>query len=499
MSKPLQWTYNQTIVLPVVLIVIATILCTYLTLFHLPYVPADGALPIFYASFAKLLGIPGFVGVTLLIGVLSWVLTDSYLHPTKRNSRLFLRTYSSFSISTLSALFIAFHFSFFASLLLTYNTINPLQQNIPADLSSEIDTKVETSSAFLTQNKNCYAISFSEHDAFTQVSQEWLSINKYSPFILQAVVPDMAKLNYLTLPKRYGVFVFKERLYVIQAPPDFLSPIAAPLAQKLIQCELADFPTKTFPEIKVFNEESYDEYVNIQLSSLLKLQDQYIKDADKNISELTSLVNRLKRARYSARVIADAEKNLNEWIAYKQELLTDKEELSRRIKQPKQEVGHFFPPKSVSVKYIAERDGFLTVSTLVHEYLHYVSDTQDRHLDRFFEEGLTQYFTLKVMAKYQSYSTTTTYPLPVFTILSLDKVSPQFWKKLYFSKDTSLLEKELDSHYGAGFYKDTQLVFNAVYDSSQDSDRKKLSNTLQQYGIKDIPEEALTTPRFWDK
>ncbi|WKZ29826.1 MAG: hypothetical protein QY314_03380 [Candidatus Dojkabacteria bacterium] len=497
MKKNVRWTYGQTIFIPIGLITAGTLLCTYVALYRLPYIPSDGMVLAFYRSFTALLGIPGFIALTLFIALLSWVLADSYLNGQKAKSKQFLRVFSSFVFSTLSAMVLAIHFSFFITLLLVYNELSPLQEYLPDSIRPQIRTEVEVSREFLLSQEACPAISFSESDAFKKIADISLKEKSYSSFIRQSIAPPTVDFNYLTLPTTYGSFVFQDTLFLLKTPPEMLQPLAAPLAQKLITCEFDNFPTKSFPQAQILREDEYIDYINTQLTSLLKQQEQYITEADKTIRELTTWIAQMKRNRYSSRLITEAENALKEWQAHKQKLLSDKEEIQARIKAPAQEVGHFFPPDKISVKFLAGRDGYLTVSTLVHEYLHYTSDTQNHYLDRFFEEGLTQYFTLKIMSRYQTYPTTTTYSLPVFTILSLDKIAPEAWEEIYLSKDAGLLERELDTHYGEGFYKTSKLTFQEVYDKETESARLALNEQLSKYGVEIIPAGAFTTPYYW--
>lgn len=163
--------------------------------------------------------------------------------------------------------------------------------------------------------------------------------------------------------------------------------------------------------------------------------------------------------------------------------------------QAPQELGLFEPESSIKVvlestdnKSIAD---FFT--TLVHEYLHYISYTsEERSLPLFFEEGLTEYYSRQVIDSQLKTKTNIGYPLITRIIGEImKKVDPKELEAVYFNKDETALQALLDAKFGKNFYSDSELYFTLIPYLSGDEALKYANNIMYKIDGSKISENEL--------
>lgn len=117
------------------------------------------------------------------------------------------------------------------------------------------------------------------------------------------------------------------------------------------------------------------------------------------------------------------------------------------------------------------------LSTLAHEYLHsstFISD--ERYLDHFFEEGLTEYFARQVVMNSTSIETALGYPALTKIVSKMNSDILEL-KEIYFSKDQERLEELIDRKYGNGFYEENWVnLFVLSYLSGEET--LKIANSI---------------------
>lgn len=209
------------------------------------------------------------------------------------------------------------------------------------------------------------------------------------------------------------------------------------------------------------------------------------------------------------RYIAGLEEDLEEWKAYLNELqreagiqeenkkvVVDYKELVAQQKDiAPQELGLFEPEKSVKVVLESTSSKSLAdyFATLVHEYLHYISYvSRERELPLFFEEGLTEYFTRKIIREELKTSTNLGYPLLAKVIEEMAKKIPEEeLADIYFTKDEKTLKLTLNSLYGKNFYEDSDYYFWVMpYLPPRDA-LKFANNIIFKIGGDELKEEDL--------
>ena len=180
------------------------------------------------------------------------------------------------------------------------------------------------------------------------------------------------------------------------------------------------------------------------------------------------------RKNYWDIVMAEYQKNINDW---KQELEKNQNLLSINLETEKMfedrkvfwagqkestifELGIFYPPNNITIAidYTSNEKLPVYLSTLVHEYFHYTSYvSEERDLPRFFDEGLTDYFSKKT---YKS-DPLIGYPVIVAVITQIaEKIPEDILQKIYLTKDKPGLVYLLNKNYGDNFYKDYEVYFD---------------------------------------
>lgn len=156
------------------------------------------------------------------------------------------------------------------------------------------------------------------------------------------------------------------------------------------------------------------------------------------------------------------------------------------------ELGVFYPENKIKVALDSNNPKVLTnfLATLTHEYLHYTSYiSEERALDNFFEEGLTEYFARKVIRQQLKEETKEGYPVTVKVISEIvNKIPEKELLNIYMTKDQTQLEYLLDDAYGKDFYKDTELYFSTINYLPVNEALKVANNIMLRIGGKKLEE-----------
>lgn len=179
--------------------------------------------------------------------------------------------------------------------------------------------------------------------------------------------------------------------------------------------------------------------------------------------------------------LTDDQKQLEEAQATKTSLEQTRTMIKSQQDVTPQELGAFVGPSTIALVMDSVSPNTIAVylETLVHENLHYQSYISDeRTLNRFFEEGLTEYFARRVMEKAYRVRLAVGYPVLTKVIDQMaTKIPEKEFEDIYFTKDASKLEQVIDAAYGKGFYKASQNLFLAVSYASPDQ-AVPIANTL---------------------
>jgi hypothetical protein len=172
-----------------------------------------------------------------------------------------------------------------------------------------------------------------------------------------------------------------------------------------------------------------------------------------------------------------------------------------------QELGLFEGPKHIRVVLDSTSSKGISsfVETLVHESLHYQSYvSEDRNFqfndgtyDGFWEEGLTEYFARKVLAKDLGVNVNQGYPLLVKVIAEVAKKIPESeLQRVYFTKDESGLESLLNNAYGKDFYKNTEPYFEYLSYLPPDRQVKYANDIMTVIGGKKLTTSDIYSTDF---
>lgn len=159
------------------------------------------------------------------------------------------------------------------------------------------------------------------------------------------------------------------------------------------------------------------------------------------------------------------------------------------------ELGIFEPPNSVKVvlENVDTQSLADFFATATHEYLHYTSYiSEGRVLPRFFEEGLTEYFSRKSIVGQLKQSSNIGYPIVVKIISQMvEDIGEDKFIDIYFNKDDKLLITLLNERYGKLFYEDSQYYFSVIPLLPVNEALKLANNIMFNIGGAEIEESDL--------
>jgi len=166
------------------------------------------------------------------------------------------------------------------------------------------------------------------------------------------------------------------------------------------------------------------------------------------------------------------------------------ENLTGREENVSHETGVFIPPDVIKIAHDDminnEVDEYL--STLVHEYLHFVSDGYwEEKYNAFFEEGLTEHYTREIMMEMAGCDESWSYPIVVKILrYMMEDIPDGEFEDIYFLKDGEGLAVILDEKYGDGFYERNLFDFNYIVYSYDDDAFDKANMIMDQIGGEEI-------------
>lgn len=253
-----------------------------------------------------------------------------------------------------------------------------------------------------------------------------------------------------------------------------------------------DIRGKGFPEFDIIGRDEYMEDRENVYKNLVEECDQSIENTNDLIIEIKVWIEKDQRyyEMYGSQFWLDALAEDKEYLAaleeHKLEIEMVKENLMGREENISHETGVFTPPNSIKIVHddLVNNDVDEYLSTLVHEYLHFVSTGDwDDNLNMFFEEGLTEHYTRMVMIDTLGYDRSWSYPVVVKILRELmADVSGEEFEEIYFAKDEESLIMILDGKYGDGFYEKNLWCFNGIVYSYDDEMLERANEIMDQIG-----------------
>ncbi|TXH05370.1 MAG: hypothetical protein E6R05_02235 [Candidatus Moraniibacteriota bacterium] len=208
-------------------------------------------------------------------------------------------------------------------------------------------------------------------------------------------------------------------------------------------------------------------------------------------------------------IISQYQGNVNSWRA---ELVSDQKQHAEFIElrdivaarktlveaskdNTPQELGVFVPEKEIKIALdsLSLESSVDLFSVLTHEYLHYTSYvSEERVLPSFFEEGLTEYFSRRVIQKKFGVDTNIGYPLVTRIIQEIaNKIPEDELAEIYFTKDVVRLESTLDAVYGKDFYGQSKVYMSMISYVPPLEALKYANNLLVRMGGSEVTEDIM--------
>jgi hypothetical protein len=148
------------------------------------------------------------------------------------------------------------------------------------------------------------------------------------------------------------------------------------------------------------------------------------------------------------------------------------------------ELGSLTPPNIIKVAINIKSPHAVIdyFETVIHEYLHYASYSENKTFQTgFFEEGLTEYFARKTINNYLELNTNMGYPLFVKIITEMTNLIPESeFADIYFAQNQEKLEKTLDRVYGESFYKNNLIALETLQFTSDPKQVLKIANDFMK-------------------
>jgi len=302
------------------------------------------------------------------------------------------------------------------------------------------------------------------------VIREALKRRTISDFAVNSFLPKTTQYD-MKLIVDQDVYLVGNNLIVNDVVPEKIAPLSKAIGEYYIDNaypdmggeELAVFKFVTVEEYVAIRNQRIDNYIAYLDDQLAKVE-QYITEVQDYLRVDTyyqQLYGEYDGTGWGALVIEDQEylNLLNETKAVILELKADSEEQKNA---PVTEWGVFLPPNEI---YIISQDGFEYKPSeyfhiLTHEYLHFKSNNKEEELPQFFEEGLTEYYTMRAMQNDRQ-SIFYTDSVNIIETMSGDINDQAFWS-IYLSKNEEELKNTLDGVYGTGFYDGHTTDFSAI-------------------------------------
>lgn len=329
------------------------------------------------------------------------------------------------------------------------------RDSLSAELQDQTETDPSKVITFLEQTDQCPPIYPSSDSISKELIIKKLSQDQNTELLEFAKTlsdKDWPQIDFTPIP----FFIYDDTFYLAkinyQNENDMkgLEKISPYLGQKILSCYFSD---RNIPRI-----------ANLSIKPIeLYIQDLTTK-LEKEISEINEILQRT---------------NLTD--QYRSTLEANRDARINQLETANKQVGYFWRPNSIVLvsgeKYNANPDRF--VATLLHEYVHFVSLDLDKRLERFWFDGLADYFTQKAMqAAGREY--TGSYIEPIEIIVDMMKeIDENQFQNLLFSNDQLALEQLINSTYGANFYDQHRSIFLEIANSTATGSRDKTKSVLK--------------------
>lgn len=540
--------HKKTLIKIVILLLSLTSIFTLITIYKLP--TESEMLPAFLTYFKAYFN---FIksNISLLISIIAlWVFCLAIkLKQIKRKKERNSFTYS-YIIATVNILFfslilsylVVFIYSIFESKKLLHKIeTNPAFFRIIWDkekILEEIKSKNELPKLIEVDN------SIEKKLLESILAHDHTKSNFYKQKIIKSI-PNIL-INTPTISQK-NIILYRNYLFITNISEDNTQKIDSTIIKYYINTELTKYdmeeviPTivrlylkqifppnyiKEKPTVKIITKEKYTEYIQQKAKAKIKEIDKYYTQLQDFINKLyknikivkqhiennkMALKNALNKKDYKVieyykREISIWEKVLDQYQKILSESLEDK-----KILEEKKERWENLKNNTHTLKGLFEKDKNTIliildsskkvkleyyILVLTHEYLHYTSSVPKKELPTFFEESLTEYFTIKVVKKINpnfNQFIEENYLILIKVLQEMMKKIPEKkFEQIYFTKDKKLLIQVLNEAYGNNFYTESNKDFqNLSPDATLKDLLKSANNIINRIGGEKIKEEDL--------
>jgi len=326
------------------------------------------------------------------------------------------------------------------------------------------------------QNNDCQEIIF--HPSESRLEKEKIRYNLGKTSLSKAA--ESSILNSTELLYSDSVFtdldayLFQGTLYINKVNQKTFELIGIQLAKNLIHCKDPNLVAEKDPKYSLLTTEQYQSIRQEEIGDRISKLNTAMKDLDNNIHDYKKWLREARtmysenRAPQLLTYIHQAEKDIKVLEQYRKEytgLIANMQDSTATISR---ESGVFLSPNTIHVELVTnnpEQNTEHTISTILHEYLHYISHQEGTSFPAFFNEGITELLNIDIKRQNSLYVQSYTYQGRVYIIRRmLEDIDYSELTDIYFAQDTKKLIAIIDKAYGKDFYKNNKQYFTLIED-----------------------------------
>lgn len=323
------------------------------------------------------------------------------------------------------------------------------------------------------------------------VLRELSENNDYSKFYkenLASTMPDVL-FEDLRVTENKNVFIYDNTLYIGKWDIEIGEALAFSLGKFLTKeyWTVANQDATSAPVIRLIKETEYRELRHSYIDQLIGEYDESIA----NIRELIKVREKfIEEDKYHisnggtgmwSQWLREDEHWLSEYKNLLQAYIDGKNLLENKKDTINLELGLYTPEDKEIILVMLDDEAYLPylyLETLAHEYLHFLSQRHETSLNRFIDEGITEYLAQKVLQQKcdESYFIGYTNPVRIINLM-IEDIGEEKMLDIYFRQSETELEQILNKVYGQDFFKNNMYKFNHIL-SIQDEEADKMTEEI---------------------
>jgi len=323
--------------------------------------------------------------------------------------------------------------------------------SLKISIEENSETKPEEIVSFLKKTGSCVPLMLGSQEVSKKfIIADYKEKEELSEYAINIVLPNMEIDKFPEINFDPPAFVYQDKLYITsidyqdQSELDALDQISPLIAQSLVSCY---FSNKNIPLIANLKNHQSKEYTESE-----------IKRHEEKIVEYNLKINQIDKKSNPSQIDLKNKVILTENIASRKR--------SIRTLDGKM-LGYFNKPSRINLMHQGKQNSNPPryIVTLIHEYVHFIAYKKGvtKFLQRAMSDGITDYYTVKIIEKSGRVYKGGSYPQPIRVITEMMKDIPE--EKILdfvFEANQEKIEGFVDDAYGANFYEKHREIFESI-------------------------------------